>query len=341
MASIRVEDGDALTWSWMSSAVAFGSSSGSNTVCLGISRCRGSVAAGRCPDTVHHPSPTGKPSITSMTDTTSLVRESSAWRYISGLWDRRQFIWFLARTNLKSQYASTSLGVVWWVLNPLLLTGVYFLVFGIIFSGGQRGDPVYLGYLMSGMFAFRFTAGVVSGGTSNIVGNSQLMANLRFPRLLLPISSVVESSIGFLVSVVAFFAIILPLTRNWPGLLLLWFVPIFILQIIWNVGLSALTARITVPHRDIAGLIPFLVRLWLYLSPIIWTLDRLDGAPEWVVNLVHLNPMFYFLSVYRTALLGWELQITDLAVAAACAVVIAVVGIVSFVRYESRMIQAL
>ncbi|MEN8239366.1 MAG: ABC transporter permease [Actinomycetota bacterium] len=276
-----------------------------------------------------------------MTDTTSRAKQSGARQYLSELWGRRQFTWYLATTNLKSQYASTSLGIVWWVLNPLLLTGVYFLVFGVIFAGGQRGNAAYLGYLMAGMFAFRFTSGVVSGGTSTIVGNSQLMANLRFPRLLLPISNVIESGIGFLVSIVAFFAIILPLTRDWPGWLLLWFIPIFLLQVTWNVGLSALTARITVPHRDVAGLIPFLVRLWLYLSPIIWTLDRLEDAPEWVSTLVHLNPMFYFLSVYRTALLGWELESRDLMVAAVCAVAIGVVGIASFVRYESRLIQEL
>lgn len=114
------------------------------------------------------------------------------------------------------------------MLNPLLLSGVYFLVFGVIFSGGKRGDPEYLGYLMAGMFAFRFTSGVVSGGTATIIGNSQLMANLRFPRLLLPISSVIESGIGFLVSILAFFAIVLPLSRSWPGVLLLWFIVLFV-----------------------------------------------------------------------------------------------------------------
>jgi teichoic acid transport system permease protein len=274
-----------------------------------------------------------------MTDTKPRVTYTGARHYMTGLWDRRQFTWFLATTNLKSRYASTSFGLAWWVLNPLLLSGVYFLVFGVIFSGGRKGDPEYLGYLMSGMFAFRFTSGVVAGGTATIIGNSQLMANLRFPRLLLPISSVIESGIGFLVSILAFFAIILPLTRTWPGMLLLWFIPIFVLQTVLNIGLSALTARLTVPHRDIAGFIPFVVRLWLYLSPIIWTLDRLEGAPTWVVDLIHLNPMFYFLSVYRTALLGWDFIPRDRAVATGFAVVAAVVGIGMFVRYESRLIQ--
>lgn len=258
--------------------------------------------------------------------------------YVQGLWSRREFVWFLATTNLKSRYASTSLGILWWVLNPLLLTGVYFLVFGFIFAG-DRGNPAYLGYLMSGMFVFKFTSGVVTGGTATILGNARLMSNLRFPRLLLPIASVIESGIGFLVSIVAFFAIILPLTRDWPGMAILWFIPIFVLQIIWNVGLSSLVARLTVPHRDIAGFIPFIVRLWLYLSPIIWTVDRLDNAPSWVVNLIHLNPMFYFLSVYRTALLGLDFQASDLAIAAAWAFGTAVVGIWTFVRFEGRLIQ--
>lgn len=260
--------------------------------------------------------------------------------YIRDLWRRREFAWFLAMGNLRAQNATTTLGIFWYVLNPLLLSGVYFIVFGLIFAGGRR-SPEFLAYLVSGMFVFHFTARTMTGGAATILNNAKLMVNLRFPRLLLPIASLIESSVGYLVSIVAFLALILPIAGTYPGWAILWFFPIFLIQIVMNLGLSALTARLAVPYRDVGNLLPFITRLWLYLSPIIWTVDLLEGAPRWVVDLVHLNPMFYLLRVYRAALIGSEFSASDIALAAGFALAAAVIGIAAFVRFEGRLVQHL
>ena len=82
----------------------------------------------------------------------------SGWRsYLSDLWGRREFVWFLAMGNLKARNASTSLGFFWWILNPLLLSAVYFLVFGVIFEGTRAGEPAFISWLVSGLFVFTFT----------------------------------------------------------------------------------------------------------------------------------------------------------------------------------------
>lgn len=261
------------------------------------------------------------------------------------LWARRDFAWYLATSNLKARNATTALGIVWWVLNPLLLSGVYFLVFGIIFSGGRRGNPEYLAYLMSGMFAYRFTSSVITRASNTIVNNSKLIVNMRFPRLLLPISSVIESGIGFLVSILAFFAIIIPITGNWPGWSLLYFIPVFFFHIFFSLGLGALAARLAVPFRDVSNLIPYLLRIWLYISPIIWTIDQLeealDGLPGWVEPLMNLNPMHHILLAYRTALLGWEFNAVYLTGTIVSAVLLLVIGSLSFIRFEGKLVNYL
>ena len=260
-------------------------------------------------------------------------------RYALGLWKRREFAWHLAIGNLRAQNSNTALGLLWYVLNPLLLAGVYFVVFGVIFGAG-RGNPTYMAYLVSGMFVFQFTRQAMTGGSSSILQNASLITNLRFPRLLLPISALIETSIGFLVSMAVFFALI-PITGIRPGASLAWFLPIFAFQLAWNLGLGSLTARLTVPFRDFGNFLPYLTRMWLYLSPILWEVDRLDGLPDWVEILIKLNPMFYFLSVYRTALLGRDLDVSHLVVAALIALVTCVVGVASFVRFEGRISQHL
>ena len=194
---------------------------------------------------------------------------------------------------------------------------------------------------MSGMFAFQFTSGVTTGAAGTIINNSKLIVNLRFPRLLLPISSILESGVGFIVSIFAFFAIIVPQTGNVPGWSLLIFVPVFLLQCVFNLGLAALAARLAVPFRDVSNLIPYVMRIWLYLSPILWTVDMLDSLDQWVTNAMNLNPMFHFLALYRTALLGWDFDPINLIGASVAAVVVAVLGTVSFARFENKMAHLL
>ncbi|MFP3915430.1 MAG: ABC transporter permease [Actinomycetota bacterium] len=265
--------------------------------------------------------------------------------YIRGLWERREFVWFLAVGNLRARNASTTLGLVWYVLNPLLLAGVYFFVFGVLFAGSRRGDPEFLAYLVAGMFVFRFTSTTMTGGASTISKNASLMVNLRFPRLLLPISSLLESAIGFIVSLVTFFALIAPIAGTWPTLTIWAFVPIFVLQLALNLGLGCLTARWTLPHPDLHNLLPYVTRLWLYLSPIIWAVDdpRFLNAPEWAKTAVEINPLYHFLNVYRGALMGssFSFTSTDLVLSAAWALGILVVGIYTFVRFEGNMVQHL
>ena len=123
------------------------------------------------------------------TVTVSRRPQLSRWRsYVRDLWSRREFAWFLASGNLKARNASTALGLAWWVLNPLIMAGVYFLVFGFIFNARQ-GESQYLAYLLSGMFAFNFVTMSMTGGANSILANSKLLANIRFPRLILPLSA--------------------------------------------------------------------------------------------------------------------------------------------------------
>lgn len=259
--------------------------------------------------------------------------------YLSDLWARREFAWYLAAGNLKARNASTALGLFWWVLNPLLLGLVYFVVFGILFGDNRPDD--YVAYLLSGMFVFHFTHQSMTGGANSILQNSKLLANLKFPRMVLLLSAVIESGIGFLASLVVYYAIAIPTAGVWPSLSLLWIVVALPIQVLMNLGLAALVARLAVPFRDINNLIPYLNRLWLYLSPIIWPLSFLDNAGEVMNTLVRLNPMFDLISLYRTALMGMPFDPQALLLAAIWGVGLFLLGAGLFVTYENRMVRYL
>ena len=248
-----------------------------------------------------------------------------------------EFAWFMAMGNLRARNATTALGLVWWVLNPLLLGGVYYLVFGVILDVSRD-----LGHLLSGMFVFYFTSTALTGGANAIVSNSRLLANIRFPRLVLPSVSVIEASVGFLASLPALYAILLVTEGTLPSFRQIWILPIaFAFQIMFNLGLASLAGRIAVPFRDVNNLIPYLLRLWLYLSPIIYSADLLlDRAPE-LEQIYNLNPMVSFLSLYRSALLGSPFEPQFVIGAAVWAFVIMTLGVVSFIAFEGKMARYL
>jgi teichoic acid transport system permease protein len=260
-------------------------------------------------------------------------------QYAADLWARREFGMQLALANLKARNATTALGLAWWVLNPLLLGAVYFLVFGIIF--GDRRPEGFLAYLLAGIFPFTFTSTSLTGSVNKILGNAKLLVNVRFPRLILPISAVFEALFGFAASLVVLYAIVIP-TGQMQGFPALWLLPpIVILHTAFNLGLGAAVARLAVPFRDLNNLIPYLTRLWLYLTPIIWPLSLLDDQAEWAQTLVRLNPLTSFVAVYREALIGYPPEPGALWLAAGWAAVAALFGIGMFVRNEGHMVRYL
>ena len=266
----------------------------------------------------------------------------SRWRaYVADLWARREFAWFLAMGNLKARNASTALGLFWWVLNPLIMAAVYFLVFGLLFDARGR-DPEFLSYLLSGLFVHNFTSTAMSGGANSILQNSKLLVNIRFPRMILPAAAMAEAVVGFVAALGIYYFIAFPANGIGPSLWLLMLPVVLVLHIVFNTGLAAVTARLAIPFRDISNLLPHVSRLWLYTTPIIWPLALLEQWPEWAQRAVELfNPLFGLVGLYRVALMArpfeWELLWT----AVVWAVVIGFVGVLSFVRYEGNMVRHL
>ena len=272
-----------------------------------------------------------------MTTTTSPVYYARRFnQYVSELWRRRDFVWFFARGNIKARNASTFLGLVWWVLNPLLLGLVYFFIFGLIFPSERD-----IAYLLSGMFVFHYTSQSLSGGAASILSNSKLLVNIRFPRLILPIAFLLESTFGFLASLVVFYVIVIPFAGVVPGPEIFLLIPVLPLHIFFNTGLAAASARLAVPFRDINNLIPYLNRIWLYTSPIIWPISMLESLSEPLYLLLRFNPMFPIIAVYRTALLGYPLEQIDIIAMVAWCLLVGVVGIAMFIKYEGRMVRYL
>lgn len=285
-----------------------------------------------------------------MTSTTSPVYYTRRLRwYVQELWRRREFIWFLAMGNFKARNASTALGLFWWVLNPVLLSLVYWFVFGFIFPTDRN-----IIYLMSGMFVFHFTAQSLTGGANAVLQNSKLLTNLKFPRLILPLANLLEALVGFMVSLgvlvatqMLLYLLTDPEVAGAPQILfptkrLVLLAAIIPLHFLFNLGLGSIAARLAVPFRDINNFIPYVNRIWLYLSPIIWPLTMLDtDRGQAFAPYAEMNPLFPLISVYRAALIGDPFDETMLVQFVIWAAVVGLFGIGLFVRYEGKIARHL
>jgi teichoic acid transport system permease protein len=213
--------------------------------------------------------------------------------YLRELWRRRQFALEMSRTALRAQHFNSVLGQFWLVLNPLLLTFVYFLLVDILRSG-TRGAG-FFAHLMAGLFAFNFLSGSVSQGARSVVGGGRLILNTAFPRALLPISSVITAFLRF-VPTVGVYAVMHVIAGLAIGPHVLWAVPIFAMLVVFATGVAMLVAAAQVYFRDVSSFLPYLMRIWLYGSPVLYYLDEVPDRLRWIIDLNPLTPMFASLS---------------------------------------------
>lgn len=225
-------------------------------------------------------------------------------RYVRDVWDRRQFAWASALGELRSQHMDTTLGNVWHLLNPLLLIGVYYLVFGVIL-GVDRGLENFIAFLAIGIMSYQWSQRSITSGARSIIGNEGLIRSLQFPRALLPIGTMLKETLSFLPGLVLMVAVVLVtgegITANWVLT-----VPVFVLQVVFCLGASMLMARFADKFRDTVNFLPFIFRLGFYGSGVIFAVDdRFDffETYPWTIWVFVANPFYAQLSLWREALM--------------------------------------
>ncbi len=249
-------------------------------------------------------------------------------RYWRSLWARRSFISEYSRSELHSRHFDTVFGQVWLIINPLLLSGVYFLLIVII---GGHSDKVRYAHLTACLFLFYFVANTLTGGSRSVVKGQKLILNTAFPRIMLPISAALVALIRFLPTVVVFFVIrtIIGLPLGWA---MLWAIPVVLITAMMALGLSILISCLNVYFRDVANFLPYFSRTWLYLSPILYEVSALK--PE-IRKFEVFNPLFPILDSWsRTLVHARPPQMASLLQGLAWALGFLIIGIYYFLSRE-------
>jgi teichoic acid transport system permease protein len=233
---------------------------------------------------------------------TAAGRLPSLPEYTRHLWSYRHFITAFANAKVTASLGNTRLGVIWQVLTPLINAGVYYVIFGILINT-KRDIDNFVAYLCTGVFIFGFTQSVVQAGVQSITGNLGLIRALHFPRACLPISVALVEVRNIIASMIVLIVIVLgfgePLTLEWFLI-----VPILLLQAIFNAGLAMFVARLGAKVHDIRQLIPYIMRIWMYGSAVLYPVTNFSAHLHgWKLALVEANPLLVFIELMRHALM--------------------------------------
>jgi teichoic acid transport system permease protein len=243
----------------------------------------------------------------------ALTGELGARDYLIAMWQRRDFAIALPVEQMRSQHQDTLLGNIWHLGNPLLSVAVYYLVFGVML-GADRGIENFILWLAIGVFAYRLTQSTVQGGANSVTRNRGLMRSIRFPRALLPISNVISEllSFGFQLIVLALIGVLsgVPISGRWL------FLPVIVaVHTALNLGVAFIAARLTDSYRDVDQVIPFVFRLLIYISGVMFPLEPFlesERAGPFIAHVIEYNPLVSILQLYRWLFLGTAVDIDSL-----------------------------
>jgi len=256
------------------------------------------------------------------------------------IWRYRDLIFLFVKRNISVSYKQTILGPLWILINPLLSTTVFTVIFGVIAGISTDGMPQFLFY-MSGNLLWGFFSSCLNRGSGTFLGNARLFGKVYFPRLVSPISDIIFSFINYLIQMVVFVGLVIFFTLTGdvvrPNLTLL-AVPLMVVQTAClGMGIGLIISSITTKYRDLNILVGFGVSLWMYITPVVYPVSRI---PQWLKGIFMLNPVAPIIESYRHAFLGsgsfeWFYWLISLGVT----VIVVFFGLIVFTKVEKNFID--
>jgi ABC-2 type transport system permease protein len=268
---------------------------------------------------------------------------------------RLELLTELIRKDLKVKYKNSALGFVWSLANPLLYLAVFTLVFTQLLDNGIEAFPVLF---MSGFLVWNFFNLATLSGTGSVVGNANLVRKVRFPRVVLPLSSVGFAGVHFVLQLSVLLALLAVFYRDAFGPQLVLLVPALAVVVVFATAMALLASALNVRFRDVEHLLEVILLAWFWLTPIVYPVtfvrDQLAGNP-WLFRLYMANPMAGVVTAMQRAIYvhpvaggrqilpsgGYGFYLTWLGVAGAIALVLLAAGLWTFRRLQADFAEEL
>ncbi|XDD41530.1 ABC transporter permease [Leptospira sp. WS60.C2] len=254
---------------------------------------------------------------------------------LGDIWRYRDLILLFVKRDFVVLYKQTILGPLWYLIQPIFTTFVFTMVFGKMAKLSTDGIPPFLFY-MSGTIAWNYFASSLNGTSNTFINNASIFGKVYFPRLVIPISTVIINMAQFLIQLILFLLVyIYYISAGFDMQLTMWLVgiPFALLQMAClGLGVGILISSFTTKYRDLVFLMTFGVQLWMYATPVVYPASMI---PKEYLTLYMLNPMVSIIETFRIAFLGQgTLEVGYYIQSWAITIFILIVGILSFHKVE-------
>ena len=249
------------------------------------------------------------------------------------VWAYRELLYFFVWRDVKVRYKQTVVGIVWVILQPLLSMGVFTLFFGRLAKLPSDGLPYPVFYLAA-LVPWSYFATALQGGTNVVVENQRLITKVYFPRILLPVSSVVSGLIDFAIVLVVLLAMTLKFGIV-PGIHILFLPPFLLLAVATALGVALWLSALNALYRDVRYVTPFLVQIWMLASPVVYPSSLVPAKWRWLYGL---NPMSGVIEGFRWALTGHgQPSVPQLLTSAVMVLAVLLGGLIFFQKMEGKV----
>ena len=262
-----------------------------------------------------------------------VIKRQKGWIPInfSELWAFRDLLYLLAWRDIKVKYKQAALGILWAVLQPLLTMIVFTVLFGRLAKVPSDGIP-YAIFVYTGLLPWNYFSGALSSSGNSLIANSNLISKVYFPRLIIPASASLAGLLDFFISSIILIGMMFyyHFTPHLFGIIL---IPVLLFLIFTvAIGCGLWLSALNVEYRDFQYVIPFLIQLWMFATPVIYPVTMIPQKYRWILSL---NPMGGIIEAFRASVLGhqpvnWSL----LAISSVIAALIFITGLLYFRRVE-------
>jgi len=239
--------------------------------------------------------------VTNSATAVTVIEPKKAWVPINlkEVWKYRELLYFLTKRDIKVKYKQTVLGGLWAIIQPVFTMVVFTLFFGRLAKIPSDGIP-YPIFVYAGLLPWTYFANAVAASGNSLVGSANLITKVYFPRLIVPAAASLAGILDFFIAMLVLGAMMV-YYHVLPGMGISLFPFLVGLTFLCAVGVGLWLSALNVRYRDIRYVIPFLVQLWMFVSPVIYPVSMVKAKYQW---LLALNPMGGVIKAYRATLLG-------------------------------------
>lgn len=263
----------------------------------------------------------------------TVIEPQKGWRALKfkELWAYRELVYVLTARDVKVRYKQTVLGFAWAVIQPVTMMILFSIIFGRLAQIPSDGYP-YPIFVYAALLPWIFFANAIAAAGNSLVGSAHLVSKIYFPRLIIPLASIGAGLVDFAVSACVLLVLMAAYGVGWSLKLLL--TPLLLTGLVFTaLGIGTFLSALTVAYRDFRHLIPFMIQLWLFATPVVYPASLVPSDWRW---LLYLNPMTGMIEGFRSAFLDKPFDTTAIATSLVGSLVLFLVGVTYFAKVERR-----